>query len=162
MKRGEWHERARQLAAAGHGTAEIARRLGVTPPAVWKALNPERAREIYRRDNARPERVVAKRRAANAARVLCEDCGRSLSPGSLWRSHHRCHPCWRVRVRAERLERGRRIEAMWLEGLSLREIAERFGWTVNHLGVEIVWLRGQGLDLPYRRPAGVDERRVAA
>jgi hypothetical protein len=60
-KRGEWHEAARIIRAAHPEWSErrIAEFLGVSKGAVWKALNPERAREFARRSNAKRGRRSA-------------------------------------------------------------------------------------------------------
>lgn len=56
-----WHAEARRLANEGLNSAEIGRRLGRTPSAVHKALNPEKAREWAAKSNADPRRRAQKR-----------------------------------------------------------------------------------------------------
>lgn len=42
------------------------------------------------------------------------------------------------------------LEAMWADGLSLREIGAHFGWTLNHVSAEMGRARREGRDLPHR------------
>jgi len=95
----------------------------------------------------------ARRRAAKRAwerehyKGTCERCG---GPTGKRHRERLCWSCWveqeqeRVRLRAEQ------IVAWWAEGLTLREIGERLGWSKGHLSMEMHRLRGKGYDLPYR------------
>ena len=68
----------------------------------------------------------------------------------------------RARAARQRRDRGstagwRRHQAtraivvlLWHDGASLKEIAERIGWTPGSLGHTMVRWRREGLDLPYR------------
>jgi transposase len=163
MSRDEKIAFARERSAEGWSNGRIARELGVTPPAVWKWLNPEKARAAARRDNAK--RSAAKRvwERSEAGRGRCPSCGGLKGTASKHR-HMVCLKC-ELAMRAQRhAGRDELIVQWWHEGASLDEIAERLGWTRSHLGVEIHRLRARGLDLPYRYQLSVPRfpERVAA
>ena len=58
-----------------------------------------------------------------------------------------CKPCEAAAVHARRA----RVCGWWRDGLTLRQIAGRLGWTPNHLRAEVNRMRAAGYDLPYRR-----------
>lgn len=58
--------------------------------------------------------------------------------------------------------RNQAISALWLEGLTLTEIAARLGSTKNSIGVTVTRLREQGWNLPYRRRADDRSRKENA
>jgi hypothetical protein len=84
-------------------------------------------------------------------RAACIDCGKKLGTGSGYPSRAvRCRICHEL-SEAERCDvRRRQIEAWWTEGLQLPEIADRLGWTKNHLSVEVNSMRRLGYLMPYR------------
>lgn len=102
------------------------------------------SRKRFCTDNCR------KRKCEESHRASCIDCGDSLSAGSAWKGRLRCQPCWSEFAWEQHADRDRQIEEWWNEGLSLREIGERLGWTEKHLTVEIHRLREAGYNLPYR------------
>lgn len=110
-----------------------------------------------------------KRAGDDRGRAVCTRCGSSCGARTAWsnaaeaygRRSGLCGSC-RAVVEAERVaERARQIEAWWSDGLTLREIAERLGWSIGHLKVELFRLREDGYDLPYRY-AMQDGQRIAA
>jgi transposase len=80
--------------------------------------------------------------------------GRSNKP-------ERCKDCWAWREAGRVDARARKIEGWWAGGLTLREIADRLGWTKGHISHEIHRLREKGYSLPYRAGAKFPEQ-VAA
>ena len=88
-------------------------------------------------------------------RGVCEDCGMPTASRSGWPSERRsnrwCSPCYRQRELKRTAQRGHQIEEWWAEGRSLREIADRLGWSKGQLSVQMDRLRAKGFDLPYRR-----------
>lgn len=141
---------AKRLAESGLSHAQIGMRLGMSASCIWKWLNPEQAKAAEREQNAR--RGPAKRAWEDGQRANCEDCGCLLGMGSSMpcRKAGKCRSCHQL-SRVEQVEsRARRIEALWAEGLTLRQIAAELGWTVNHISVEIQNLREKGYNLPYR------------
>jgi len=89
-----WHAEAQALRATGLSYAEIGRRLGRTAAGIWKACNPEKARQAAAKSNADPKRKARKRAwdRANAERYLVgakwEDA--PSIPGLLPAWFHRC------------------------------------------------------------------------
>ncbi|HKN43832.1 MAG TPA: hypothetical protein VJW23_07895 [Propionibacteriaceae bacterium] len=125
----------------------IAERFGVSVTTAQRWVNPdyaERDRQVCREYKDRNREAI---RAQNRAykweqRVSCPQCGNKMLPESTL-----CEGC-----RDDEVDhRARQIETWWAEGLTQREIADRLGWTVAHVGVEINILREKGYDLPYRR-----------
>lgn len=139
-----WRLKAAGLRAQGLSQTEIAKRCGVTPGAVSKALNPERAKEYTRRANERrdPERK-RQQDASYEQRMMhpCAGCGRPVS-----RCAERCRPCFIEHVQEDR----RRIVEMWAAGASMREIAAAIGTSKVSLGTTMAEMRRDGWDLPYR------------
>ena len=144
---------AQRLRDEGLTLAEIAGRLGYkSPSSAWKLLNPERNQERMRKDNAKRNEV--KREWERRNRASCPECGQPMRAGSRSVSHRptRCRKCRTLAERTNVDDRAQRIERWWAEGLKLREIGERLGWTEAHVGVEIGRLRAKGYDLRYRQP----------
>lgn len=166
MKRGEWHEAARTIHAANPdwSYSRIARFLGVTHSAVWKLLNPERALEVSRRDNARPERKRAKRafdREYDRRPEVRGECGnpccknlRGIGHGDRSRRGY-CSEC----ARAVADVRQTLTEGMWAEGWTVYEIEAALG--VNSRGGYVGACRARGWDLPHRRTPEQIERIAA-
>lgn len=158
-KRGEWHEAARIIRAAHPewSYGRIARALGVGEPAVWKVLNPERARKFNARQNARPERKAAKaawdKAHPESHRAECE-CGSEMKRGSA-----RCDGC----VRAVADTRRQLAEGMWADGWTCREMAEALGVSKDQMGIEVAnWRkRGHADAFPHRRTPEQVERITA-
>lgn len=163
MTREEKIAEARRLKAEGLSDAAIARRFGVTRSCVFKWLNPARAKEYGRRDNARPERKARKLAIQNEVGGSCPDCGGPLTKQAIWPRVTRCRDCYHAACREAHRERDEQIVKWWNDdGLSLREIAERLGWSVNHVQQEIWRLRYRyGYYLAPRR-SDVGQRKVAA
>lgn len=85
-------------------------------------------------------------------RAVCESCGEPMGVGSRHRDYRRCDGCRRAADR-ERVEaRYRRIQALWDEGLTLREIATALGMTRGCVGQDANRMRREGWSLPKRRP----------
>jgi transposase len=144
VTRAEKVAEAKRLKAEGLRHREIAERFGCTTSAVTKMLNPN-VTEWNRRDSARPERKAAKAQWNRDNPPRCPECGRPKG------NHTKlCQDCWDAHE-SERLHaRATRIVDWWAEGLSLREIGARLGWTANHVQVQIHKLRAAGYPLPYR------------
>jgi hypothetical protein len=146
-KRGQWHEAARIIRAAHPewSNGRIARFLNVGEPAVWKVLNPERAREFNRQSNAK--RNTAKRqwdRAHKEARYDQCECGaRKLKRAA------RCDGCARAVADARR----QLAEGMWADGWTTREMAEAFGISKDRMGLTLATWRRRGYAdaFPHRR-----------
>lgn len=115
---------------------------------------------IYRRSRYSPEKEKArrayKRANENTHRARCVDCGSPRAAGTGYGDGHPgcCAECRDRRRREAHELRDKRIERWWNDGLAMREIAERLGWTLNHLRVEMDRLRRRGYDLPYRYRTG--------
>jgi len=62
--RGSWHEQARQMRADGLTYHEIGRRIGVSGPAVYFALNPERRYRPKKAEAVAPAQIVKPPQAA--------------------------------------------------------------------------------------------------
>jgi hypothetical protein len=146
-KRGQWHEAARIIQAEHPEWSyeRIARFLNVSNAGVWKALNPERARELNRQSNAK--RNAAKRewdRAHAEDRYDKCECGTRKKKTS-----SRCDDCVRVAAEARR----QLAEGMWADGWTYREIAEAFGVSVDRMAVAVAQWRKQGHAdaFPHRR-----------
>lgn len=156
-----WRDKAIALKQANPSRthADIARECGVTRGAVWKALNPERAREGNRIDNAR--RAAAKRAWENAHRLACAQCGRPMGAGSVRSDGSRssqvqgevCKPC-RTRRRAERAVLMMELRA---QGLSNAAIARKADVPRATVANELSGLRSLGFDVgldPYALRGG--------
>ena len=150
-------EEARRLRERGYSYARIARRLGVSESAVYKGLNPDRAREYNRRSNAR--RNASKREwDRTRGRATCPRCGGPMGAGSRSPSKRReqCWRCWldQARRRHELIAEGYR------RGLAAREIAEQIGVSVHSVHTTASRLRRAGVDVPYAPMGGRSHRRV--
>jgi RNA polymerase-binding transcription factor DksA len=141
----EWHAEARELVAQGMSQTAVAKYFRVTPSAVTKAVNPERAKEWNRRADARPERKKAKREEARKRlrRGGCEVCGKTI-----WLPHTRCPEHSRRMEKAEM--RRKEIIRLYEAGVPLRGIAAAIGTTMNVLSGDLVRIRKSGYPLPYR------------
>jgi lambda repressor-like predicted transcriptional regulator len=75
--------------------------------------------------------------------------------------NERCWSCW-AREEADRTQaRADQIAVWWDAGESMKQIAGRFGWSVNHLANEFDRIRRKDPDLlPYRYNVAA-ARRVA-
>lgn len=147
MRRSETVDHAERLVREeGLSQSEAARRAGCSYTAIWRRLNPEKARERARRDNARPERKAAKR--AHERNGTCPKCG-----GVRWRySGEICRSCEVAGLHRAKAARQDDIVALWAGGASMPDIARELGTTVESIGVEMVRIRRErGVDaLPYR------------
>lgn len=135
----------------GCGPRKIMAATGLTERQARLICYGERERKTIQRDNANRRKAKREweREWLKTARAVCPGCGGPCGAGSSKPSVtvELCSAC-RSRQRNERCER---IVAWWAEGLSLREIARRLGWTTNHVNAEFGRMRNEGFDLPYRR-----------
>lgn len=154
MTREQKIAKAQAMREDGHVLREIADVCGVSDSAVWHWLNPERSAKLRAKDNSRPGRREREREQALQKRAHCSTCGSPLGVWSSRRGSTRCYPCYSAEELARTAERGHHIEGWWAEGLTLKEIADRLDWTVNHLFQEVHRLRAKGFDLPYRYTEG--------
>jgi hypothetical protein len=145
LRRTDWHAAARLLHERNPGMSngEIGRLLGVTNSAVWKVLNPERTREMVRRDNARPERRVRKTQwdRDNYEHAYKNECACGEPKMKV---HERCQGC----ADATAAVRRTLTEGMWADGWTCAEIAAALGHSTNGM---IPAMRRRGWDLPHRR-----------
>jgi len=146
---GDWRDEARRLRAQRLSYGHIARVLGRPKSAVWRACNPDRAREMHYRYNHAPGRQEAKNASAREHRPRCE-CGAPMA-----RHATRCMPCNRAAEAALK----DRVVTLWAAGMTTPEIATEIGWTTRSVRVWISTLRAAGYDLPYRRPDRVESGR---
>lgn len=142
---------AKRLRSEGLIYREIGERLGVSLTVVYRWLNPISAEKRRISDRAYRERNRAKRRAYDRQykrthKAECPQCGGKMDRSTARRGGL-CLPCHEDRVDS----RARQIERWWGEGLKLKEIAAKLGWSEGHLSVEMHKLREKGYDLPYRR-----------
>lgn len=107
-------------------------------------------RERRRRDNAK--RAAAKRAWEHAHdRRACAVCGEPMGVGVHRRGVTRCLDCWHTQQREAIAARDEWISDMWLAGLTMRELADRLGWSMGHLAVEMARIRDRAPELlPYR------------
>lgn len=150
----DWVIAARELHSQGFGSTEIARLLGKSQGAVWKRLNPERAREIRREDNARRREAKQahenQRKRRRDQRGTCNECGGPMGIGN--KIDGVCRACTALKPRMSETTRalGHVVERWWNEGLTLAEIAERLGKSRGWVGGMMDAWRGAGFNLPYR------------
>lgn len=94
-------------------------------------------------------------------RGACIKCGATTSgcngPG---KAPLRCIPCGQEHVaevkRAGHRAMVERVERLWAEGRTLRQIALAMGWANKHVAASLIArLRSEGCDLPHRRPQAV-------
>lgn len=148
-----WVIAARELrGTTGMSYREIGDLLGYSQTAVYKRLNPDNARAISRRSNAK--RRAAKRAWENANkrelknRGQCQDCGGPMGIGV---AHNgTCSHCRPKGISESTAVQGRLVEKWWNEGLSMREICSRLGKSKGWLGGMMDCWRENGFDLPYR------------
>lgn len=145
MTREEKIAKARELRAAGTGYQEIADSLGIGCSTAYSWINSERVAP-YRNGRAiDPERARAYDRVYGAThRSECERCG-----GDRPRGNHGgglCEAC----IQDDVDQKGKSLEEMWANGLTIKEICSRLGWTKGHFSVEIHRFREKGYELPYR------------
>lgn len=150
MTRDEKITEAQRLRVEGLTNPQIARLLGVTTSTVWKWLNPERARELHRRDNA--ARNAAKRAwEREYDRKPCP-CGAPRGSGKHRRNPNGlCRDCWMEVAAVGRAMREERIAEMWAQGLKLREIADALDSTLASIASTVSQMRKRGWDLPRRK-----------
>lgn len=111
---------------------------------------------------ARKRHSARKRLSADAHRAYCPDCGDPLAAGSEWKGWIRCKDCCLAHEKARTEEKWARIEALWADGLSMREIAKELGTTPATIGVTINGMRHAGRSVPYRHDGyGRFTRRMA-
>lgn len=86
----------------------------------------------------------------------CVDCG-APTDGSNGHGKNapkrcaRCNSTYTGALAHERsLEYRERVERLWKQGLTLREMSEAMGWKLPTAHVVISRLRAQGIDLPHR------------
>ncbi len=101
-----------------------------------------RERGYNRRTGKRGEQ---KRAADIALKHPCAGCGQMV-----YRAAELCRACENDRRRATR----RRIQVLWLDGRTHREIAQDLGTTTNVVGSTLALMRGQGWNVPRRGPGG--------
>lgn len=149
-----WHDEARRLYGELGNMKEVARRLDRPWSTVYSALTDiDRRRREYKTAWDRGARMDGR------YALPCPKCGRRMGSKSAHRPHtpQQCRACWEGGARG----RYDQIVEWWAEGLSLREIASRLGWTTNTLGTTMARMRAEGYDLPHRY-AMRDGKRVAA
>lgn len=147
--------KARELKDQGLSNAEIARRLGVTPSAITKWLNPEKTQEWNRIQNAK--RHQAKLRWQNEkdrspeGRGECQSCGQLKGIGM---GRHGVTGICIYCIGAEHDRKGTEYERLWAEGKKFREIQKEMDWSPGMVRKMLDEYRGQGYNLPYRYKPG--------
>lgn len=125
----------------GLGYDRLSRRVGTSKSTVRRwVIDPDIVRRETQLDNERKRRWDREH-----YRGTCPCGNRTIRP-----QHGYCGPCSHEMTSVGGAMRRERIHAMWHEGLSLREIAERMGTTLNSIGVTIDRMRRTGWDMPYR------------
>lgn len=178
MTREQKIERTRELRAEGLTYREIGERLGLTTriaryyakvakvydrkcATCGEPFEPEHGKEL----TCSPEcwRVAedARKRAWDRAhpkahKTECPQCGGEMERATARRSGI-CQACHEDEVD----RRARQIERWWAEGLLLKEIASRLGWSLGHIAQEFDRLRAKGYNLPHRYRVS-NGKRVAA
>jgi hypothetical protein len=95
----------------------------------------------------------------------CKKCGTPMSGcnGHGPRAPLVCQTCQRVAAGAASHEASvlfrAELEALWAEGWTIAEIADRLEWKRTSMGPYIVRLRREGADLPYRHRISPAARR---
>lgn len=150
MTRAEKVIQARRLRDEGLLLREIGERMGVTGGCVAKWLNPEKAKEWARAQNARRHEVkkawAREKNRTPEGRGTCADCGGPLGIGQARRGGVRCQEC----ISYEAARKFVRLERLWNEGKTFPEICAALGCTQGALADMIDRGRAQGYDLPYR------------
>lgn len=130
------------VTAVPHGTISGYNRHGCRCVACRKAKAEYRQGTLEARTGVRGEQ---KRRWDRENMLSCA-CGNLI-----WRHNERCWECETRRRYESRAVRESDIQALWLAGLSLREIAARLGTTEGTISATMGRMRKAGVDLPYRR-----------
>lgn len=147
MTRDERKAKARELIANGATYASAGQEVGVAPNTAWYWLHPE----AVQADNAaRHKYKLAWSRENNRAQC---PCGSLAGIGSRlsWQHQGLCQACRRDVRTVGRAWRCQEIYEMWHEGFTLLGIALELDSTVGSINVEIVRMRQEGWDMPYRR-----------
>lgn len=152
---------AQALRAEGLTYKQIGERMGgESARKAWMRCNREREQAKVRKWKSAHREQLREydRRYTDENRYVCPECGHVYGIGSAVQGGRK-----RKHVHADSCpgciaKRRERVIAWWAEGLSLREMADRLGWTVNHLGVELNRMRGAGFELPYRHHSMTAER----
>lgn len=115
------------------------------------AVARERAqkRTVERRARQRQENREARRRGT------CTTCGDPMGVGV--RDDGVCTRCKRI----AKEQKWHRVQVMFLDGVPVRIIAERMGWSLGMIAVEMNRMRSEGWNLPYRYKMD-GNKRVAA
>lgn len=132
---------------------------GCERPVKSKGLCNTHYAEWFRLQNGALENE-RKRRWERSHRLPCPQCGTPMgagtaradgTPSSKGKKYAMCRAC-RNRLVAEQSRANRsRIEELWNQGLSLKEIAAELEWTTGAIGVEIARMRNAGgWNLPHR------------
>lgn len=149
---GEWHEAARAMKAANpeRSNASIARELGVTDSAMWRALNPDAYKASTKNTNAR--RGPAKRTWEKQMRATCSCCGGPCGPGTLRVDGTTRRLVGEVCQACRTVRRVDLVVQMWdlrrNEALLNTEIAARLDVSVYLVATELSRLRTLGYDVP--------------
>jgi transposase len=156
VTRDEKIAKARELRERGWSGPRVAAELGVTKSTVYKWLDPDRAREYARRDNARPGRNAQKREWEHGptARIRCANCGKLAGMNSKAAGTTLCRSCWTADAARRSDETGRKLETLWLAGKTFPEICAELGWNKGTLSVMMDRYRARGYNLPYRYTTG--------
>ena len=143
----EVRDEGRRRALEGESPYAIARDLGVSRSVVYQWAWPERYGESLRRE--------AKRAWEHAHdRGTCP-CGAATTIGAKRQGVIHCAACEREMRKVGRAMREERIAALWLDGLSLKDIAIAIGSPGLQIGPFLAQMRAKGWDLPYRRAGWV-------
>lgn len=141
----EQRQRAKEMRARGLSLGQIAYRLGFSKTTIMRWLDPsklERNRQKsleWRRRNHAQANAHARRFMRNYRPGRCRDCGKAIANPNATR----CVPCLREETEWKRRE----IQALYLAGHSLAEIAERIGTTYDAVSGHLQRMRSDGWDL---------------
>jgi hypothetical protein len=114
------------------------------PPKTWQGLD-----RVWCSERCRREQYAG----------TCIDCGaRTNGHDGPGKASTRCIPCANrhIRARGDRADMVRarakreRIEAMWNQGMLLREIASEMGYSMGYLAAEMNTMRRAGYRVPHR------------
>lgn len=148
MTREQKIARARELRAEGLTYSAVGKQLGTSYQTIRRWLDPdyaEKVRQISRAYKAQHRKALRAydREYDERHKAECPECGAEVNRRF---NGEKCMAC-----RADsRDRRARQIESWWAEGLPLKKIAERLGWTKGSLSREMYWMREVGYSLPYR------------
>jgi transposase len=165
LTREEKIAKARTLRKKGLKYREIGARLGISTKLAWEWVNPEKVQATNRRRRRAKREWERHWLASDASRAICARCGKKMGRGSA-RPHLQERNARAVESQQRTCsgcaeDRRELTIALYREGLPLKVIADRLDTTINSLGVDLVRLRKQGYDLPYRYTMK-DGKRVAA